>query len=87
MVELQYEKLHEGSCAMKVDATQHSQKVTVRVTVHDLIARRRLRGVGGRHLRLKYLKICHQTSINDQILGGMIGFELKNPYKSCMLGH
>lgn len=40
----QYQKLHDGSCALKGDIVQHIQKVIVSVIVHDLIARRWLRG-------------------------------------------
>lgn len=47
MIKLQYKRLHEGSCAMKGYATQHSQKVTIRVTIHDLTSRRWLREVSG----------------------------------------
>ena len=57
---------------------QVSQKVTVKVTVHDLTARRWLRGGGGRHLRLKYLEIYHQISINGCVSGGIVRFEFKS---------
>ena len=68
---------------------QCSQKVTVTVTIHDLIARRWLRGVGGewhlRHLRLnlrvKSWKICHQFSIYGWTLGGTVKFEFEFAYK------
>lgn len=52
-------------------------EMTIIVTIHDLTARRRLRGVGLwnlRHLRLKYLEICLQINIYGRILGGKIEF-------------
>jgi len=40
---------------------------------------------GGWHLSqnlwTKYLKICHQSCINELILGGTVRFEFKNSYK------
>lgn len=69
---------------MEGDTTQHIHKITVRVTVHDLTTKRWLRGVRGRHLRLKYLEICHQFSNNGWILGGAIKFEFKISYKLCV---
>jgi len=59
--------------------------VSVGVTVHDLTARRWLRGAGWQHLRPKYLKIFHKNNINCYNLGAMVGFEFKNPYKLCVL--
>jgi len=64
---------------------QHNRKVAVEVIVHDLTARRWLRGGAWRHLRPKYLKIYHQNNINGQILGGTIGFDFKIPYKLRVL--
>lgn len=66
---------------MEESTTHHSKKVTVGVIVHDLIARRQLRGVGWRHLRTKTLKIYNQNIINCQNLGGKVLFKFKNPYK------
>lgn len=65
MLKLEYQELCAGSCAMEGGAMQHSRKVTVGVTFHDLTTRRRLRGVGYWHLRTKYLKIHCQNNIND----------------------
>ena len=48
----QYLKVHEGSCAMRGDTMQHSQEMTITVTVHDLTTKRWLRAAWGRHLRL-----------------------------------
>lgn len=64
---------------------QHNQKMTIRVIVDDLIARRWLRGAGGWHLTLKYLEVCCQININGEVLGGMVGFEFKFRYKLCVL--
>jgi len=45
MVKLQYKKSCAGSCAMDGGVMQNNRKVTIEVTVHDLIARRHVRGV------------------------------------------
>lgn len=86
MLDSQYKKLCAGSYAMEGGAAmQHTRKVIVDVTFHDLTARRRLRGVGRWTLRPKSLKIYHQNNINDQIFGRKVRFEFKKPYKLCVL--
>ena len=55
--------------------------IAVEVTIHDLMAKNQLRGVGRRYLWQKSLEICRQECIYYHILGGMVGFEFKNPYK------
>ena len=71
----------EHSCAN----VQVHQKVTIKVTVHDLTEEIRPNGAVDRHLRwnlwLRSLKICRQTDINEPNLGGTIRFEFKIPYK------
>jgi len=62
---------------MEGGVTQHSKKVTI----YDLMAIRHIKRVVLRHLRPKYLKICHQYNIDDQILEGTVEFDCKNPYK------
>lgn len=81
IMKMQPRELCIGSYAMEGGAMQRSRKVIVGVIVHELTARRWLRGEGGRHLRQKYLNICHQNSINCHNFGGTVGFEFKNPYK------
>ena len=70
MIMFQYKRLHEGSHTMKGDVKKQSLKVTIRVTIHDLIVRICLRGASRQLLRLKSLNIYCQTNINDHILGG-----------------
>ena len=57
----------------------------VKVTIHEKMTKVRPNGVGDRHLRrnlwLRSLKIYFQSGINELILGGMVGFEFKLPYK------
>lgn len=84
-MKLQPMKLHAESCAMEEGVTQHSRKVTVGDTIHDLMSRRWLKGVGWWHLRQKYLKIFCQSSIYYQKLVGIVRFEFKTPYKLCVL--
>jgi len=59
--------------------------VTVKVTVHEKMTEVRPNGASDLHLRqnlwLRSLKICQQSSINEPISGGMIGFGFKLPYK------
>lgn len=53
--------------------------------VHEKKVELRPNGVGGQNLRqnlwLISLKIYRQSNINEPILGGMVGFEFKFPYK------
>jgi len=59
---------------------QVSQKVTVKVIVHDLMIEMSPNGVGKRNLRqtlwVRSLEICLQSNINEPNVGGMVGFEL-----------
>ena len=74
-----------GSCATQGEITQISWKVTIKVTVHEKTVEVRPNGVGDQHLRwnlwVRSFKICRQSEINEPISGGMVGFELKFPYK------
>jgi len=60
-------------------------KVTVGVTIHDVMLELRPNGVGGRHLRhtlrARFGKICRQGSINEPVLGVTIEFKFKRCYK------
>jgi len=78
---MQQMKLHLGSCSMRKGIAQLSRKMTIRVTTHDLMATKQLRGAGWQQLRQKYLSICYQDNIYYQNLGGTVGFEFKTPYK------
>lgn len=69
---------------MRGGTMQRSRKMIVGVTIHDLTARRQLRGEGWRKLRPKYLRIYRQNNIYCQKLGGMVIFEFKTPYKLSM---
>jgi len=64
---------------------QVGQKVTVGVTIHDVMLDLRPNGAGGRNLRhdlwVRFGKICHQGSINALDLGGMVEFKFKRHYK------
>jgi len=63
---------------------QVSQKVTVKVSVHDLMVRIWPNGAGGQHLRKKLwlgsLEIFCQSDINELMLGGMVRFEIESAY-------
>jgi len=54
------------------DVTQVGQNVDVEVTIHDLMAKNRLRGAGRCYLWKNSLNICHQRGIYYQNLGGML---------------
>lgn len=69
---------------MRGDTVQHSQKMTVTVTIHDFTARRWLKGAGRQHLSLKALKIYLQISFYGRIFGGTVKFEFKFAYKLCV---
>ncbi len=60
-------------------------KVTVIVTIHDVMLGLRPNGAGGRHLRQTlwaiFGKICHQGRINGSDLGGTVKFKFKRRYK------
>lgn len=49
MVKLKYKKLREDGCTMEGGVAQHNMKVTIGVTIHDLIDRIQLGGVGWWH--------------------------------------
>ena len=66
----------EGSYATQGEIVQVSQKVTIKVTIHDLTVEMRLNGAGDRHLRwnlwIRSLKICCQSRINEPCMGGTV---------------
>lgn len=70
---------------MEEGVAQHNMKVTVEVSVHELMARSWLSGAGSRQLRQKYLKIYRQNKIYCQKLGRTVGFEFKTHYKLHVL--
>lgn len=75
----------EGSCTTQGEIAQVSQKVAIKVIVHDLKVEMQPNGVGGQNLRqnlrIKSLKIYCQSGINEVNVGGMVRFEFKIPYK------
>ena len=85
MTGVQQVRMRWMSCLMEDGATQMDPKVAVEVTIHDLMAKYQLRGVGRSYLFQKYLEICRQSRIYYQNLGGTVGFEFKTPYKLCVL--
>jgi len=64
---------------------QVCRKVTVRVTIHDLMVDLRPNGVGGRNLRQilwgRFLKIYCQSRINGLNVGGRVKFKFNRQYK------
>ena len=72
---------HKGSCAV----VWVGWKVTVIVTIHDVMLVLRPNGVGSKHSRWtlwgRFLKISSQLSINGQNVGGTIEFKFKRLYK------
>jgi len=68
-------------------ATQSGPKVVIEVTIHDLIAKFSLGGIGRRHLWQKDLEIYCQRGIYDQKMEGIVRFEFKFTYKLGMLGY
>lgn len=76
-----YKLLYKGGFT----AAQVGQKVTVEVTIHNVMLDLRPYEGGGRHLRhdllVRFGKICGQGSINEFDLGGTIEFEFKRHYK------
>jgi len=73
------------SCALKDGVVQVGPKVAIEVTIHDLMAKKKLRGVGRRYLWPKYLKIYCQRGIYYQNLGVTVKFEFKTSYKLRVL--
>ena len=73
---------HGGCCSTQREI---SQKVTIKVTIHDLMVSLRTNGAGDRHLSqtswLRFLKIYRQYSINGPNVGETVGFDFKKPYK------
>jgi len=61
------------------------QKVTIWVTIHDVMLDLRLEGVSDKHLRCDlweiFGKICCEESINELDLGRTVEFKFKKRYK------
>ena len=71
----------QGGCT----TTQVGWKVTIEVTIHDVILQLRPNGVGDRHLRrdlwARFGKIYCQASISEPDLGGIVEFKFTRQYK------
>lgn len=66
---------HGGWCM------QMGPQVAIEVTIHYLMTKIHIRRAGRCYLWRKSLTIYYQRGIYYHNLGGMVRFELKNPYK------
>jgi len=64
---------------MKDGGMQVGPNVVVEVTIHDLMAKNKLRGVGRRYLWHKYLNICCQMGIYYHTMGEWLNLNSKLP--------